>query len=207
MEQSGSPSRSRDARTRPRAGPPTTSRAGRRPRCGARGVRSAARRGQRPRPTADRILALIYPACRASSRSPSRCAALSAERIALRPQSRYAAVARSRATRPRRRDLIQTGPDGAPTYTLDAQEVQQQPQAGVIDTQQVVSAVSRIPRGISWTARADHGQLEDRSSGIVTLEVTCTFRASCRAPSIRPRSPPSAPPSIPTRRSSTPATR
>ena len=37
--------------------------------------------------------------------------------------------------------LIQTGPDGAPTYTLDADEVQQQPQAGLIDMQQVTTGV------------------------------------------------------------------
>ena len=64
--------------------------------------------------------------------------------------------------------LIQTGPDGAPLYTLDAEEVQQQPQAGLIDMQQVVMGF-KDSSGDRWTARGNHGQLE-QNTGIVKLE-------------------------------------
>jgi LPS export ABC transporter protein LptC len=64
--------------------------------------------------------------------------------------------------------LIQTGPDGAPTYTLDAEEVQQQPQAGLIDMQQVTMGF-KDSSGDRWTARGERGQLA-QNTGIVTLD-------------------------------------
>jgi len=68
----------------------------------------------------------------------------------------------------RKAHLNQTGPDGAPTYTLDAEEVQQQPQAGLIDMSQVVMGF-KDSSGDRWTARGNHGQLE-QNTGIVKLE-------------------------------------
>ena len=64
--------------------------------------------------------------------------------------------------------LIQTGPDGTPIYTLDAEEVQQLPQAGLIDMQQVVVGF-KDSADEHWTARGNYGQLE-QNSGIVKLE-------------------------------------
>ena len=68
----------------------------------------------------------------------------------------------------RKAHLIQTGPDGSPTYTLDADEVQQQPRSGLIDMSQVVMGF-KDSSGDRWTARGDHGQLE-QNTGIVKLE-------------------------------------
>jgi len=64
--------------------------------------------------------------------------------------------------------LIQTGPDGQPLYTLDAQEVQQQPEQGLIDMQHVILGF-RDSSGNQWTAHADHGELA-QNSGIVELD-------------------------------------
>lgn len=64
--------------------------------------------------------------------------------------------------------LVQTGPDGQPTYTLDAQEVQQQPAQSSINLQQVVFGF-KDSSGDEWTARANHGELA-QNSGIVRLD-------------------------------------
>ena len=64
--------------------------------------------------------------------------------------------------------LIQTGPDGQPLYTLDAAQVQQQPDEGRVDLDQVRLAF-RDSTGNQWSARADRGDLE-QSSGVVQLE-------------------------------------
>lgn len=64
--------------------------------------------------------------------------------------------------------LIQTGPDGQPLYTLDAAEVQQLPQAGTVDMQQVVLGFKDASGG-QWTARGNQGELE-QNTGIVQLD-------------------------------------
>jgi lipopolysaccharide export system protein LptC len=63
--------------------------------------------------------------------------------------------------------LVQTGPDGRPLYTLDAAQIQQQPNEGTVELQQVKLGF-RDASGNEWTARALHGELEQRS-GIVRL--------------------------------------
>jgi LPS export ABC transporter protein LptC len=68
----------------------------------------------------------------------------------------------------RQATLIQTGADGAPLYTIDAQEVQQRPAEGLIDLQQVVLGF-KDSAGDDWTARANHGELA-QNSGIVKLD-------------------------------------
>lgn len=64
--------------------------------------------------------------------------------------------------------LIQTGPDGRPVYTLDAAEVEQQPDEGTIELQQVQLGF-RDAAGQQWTARGKRGELA-QNSGIVRLE-------------------------------------
>ena len=68
----------------------------------------------------------------------------------------------------RRARMIQTGPDGQPLYTLDAAQIQQQPDQGTVDLQQVQLGF-RDTSGNPWTARADRGQLT-QGSGVVQLE-------------------------------------
>ena len=68
----------------------------------------------------------------------------------------------------RKARLIQTGPDGHPLYTLDAAQIQQQPNQGTVDLQQVLLGF-RDTSGNQWTARADRGQLA-QGSGVVQLE-------------------------------------
>lgn len=64
--------------------------------------------------------------------------------------------------------LIQTGLDGQPIYTLDAAQIQQQPDAGKVDLAQVRLGF-RDSSGDQWNARADRGALE-QSSGVVELD-------------------------------------
>jgi LPS export ABC transporter protein LptC len=64
--------------------------------------------------------------------------------------------------------LIQTGPDGQPLYTLDAAQIQQQPDEGTIELQQVQLGF-RDPSGNQWTAHAVHGELA-QDSGVVRLD-------------------------------------
>jgi len=64
--------------------------------------------------------------------------------------------------------MVQTGPDGQPLYTLDAQEVRQQPQSSLVDLQQVVLGF-KDSSGDEWTARGNHGELA-QNSGIVKLD-------------------------------------
>jgi lipopolysaccharide export system protein LptC len=63
--------------------------------------------------------------------------------------------------------LVQTGPDGQPLYTLDADEVQQLPQTGLINLQQVVLGF-KDSSGNQWTARGKRGELA-QNSGMVKL--------------------------------------
>ena len=64
--------------------------------------------------------------------------------------------------------LIQTGSDGHPTYTLDADQIQQQPNAGLVELQQV-RLTFRDESGNQWTARAARGELA-QNSGVVKLD-------------------------------------
>jgi LPS export ABC transporter protein LptC len=63
--------------------------------------------------------------------------------------------------------LIQTGGDGLPVYTLDAAHIQQQPNRGLIELQQVRLGF-RDASGNQWTARAARGELA-QGSGVVQL--------------------------------------
>jgi LPS export ABC transporter protein LptC len=64
--------------------------------------------------------------------------------------------------------LVQTGADGLPVYTLDAAQIQQQPDRGLVELQQV-QLVFRDVAGNEWTARAERGQLA-QGSGVVQLD-------------------------------------
>ncbi len=68
----------------------------------------------------------------------------------------------------RKARLIQTGADGHALYTLDAAQIQQQPNQGTVDLQQVQLGF-RDTSGTQWTARADRGRLTQQS-GVVQLE-------------------------------------
>ena len=64
--------------------------------------------------------------------------------------------------------LVQTGADGRPLYTLDAAQIQQQPNRGVVELQQVRLGF-RDETGNQWTARAARGELTQGSS-VVQLD-------------------------------------
>ena len=64
--------------------------------------------------------------------------------------------------------LVQTGADGAPIYTLDAVQIQQQPNRGTVAMQQVQLGF-RDTSGNQWTARARQGEL-GQETGVVMLE-------------------------------------
>jgi LPS export ABC transporter protein LptC len=63
--------------------------------------------------------------------------------------------------------LVQTGTDGRPLYTLEAAQIQQQPNGGAVDLQQVQLGY-RDASDNQWTARAVHGELAP-GSGVVQL--------------------------------------
>jgi LPS export ABC transporter protein LptC len=63
--------------------------------------------------------------------------------------------------------LVQTGPDGRPLYTLDAAEIQQQPNQDTVELEQVKLGF-RDADGNDWTARAARGELA-QGSGVVRL--------------------------------------
>ncbi|HKD53196.1 MAG TPA: LPS export ABC transporter periplasmic protein LptC [Steroidobacteraceae bacterium] len=64
--------------------------------------------------------------------------------------------------------LVQTGADGHPVYTLNAAQIQQQPNNGLIELQQV-HLTFRDSNGNEWTARALRGELAE-NSGLVKLD-------------------------------------
>jgi LPS export ABC transporter protein LptC len=64
--------------------------------------------------------------------------------------------------------LVQTGPDGTPLYTIDAQEVQQLPAQDTVDLHQVVLGF-KDSAGDEWTATARHGEVA-QNSGLVKLD-------------------------------------
>jgi len=64
--------------------------------------------------------------------------------------------------------LVQTGADGLPLYTLDAAHIQQQPDQGIVDLEQVKLGF-RDSSGNEWTARALRGEVA-QDSGVVQLD-------------------------------------
>jgi len=64
--------------------------------------------------------------------------------------------------------LIETGADGHPLYTLDAAQVEQQPDTGKVGLEQVRLGF-RDSTGNQWNARADRGEVA-QASGVVELE-------------------------------------
>jgi LPS export ABC transporter protein LptC len=64
--------------------------------------------------------------------------------------------------------LVQTGADGQPIYTLDAAQIQQLPDEGKVELQQVQLGFRDVS-GNEWTAHALHGELT-QASGVVELD-------------------------------------
>ena len=64
--------------------------------------------------------------------------------------------------------LVQTGADGQPLYTLDAAQIQQQPNRGLVELTQVRLGF-RDESGNQWTARAARGEVA-QGSGVVQLD-------------------------------------
>jgi LPS export ABC transporter protein LptC len=64
--------------------------------------------------------------------------------------------------------LVQTGADGLPVYTLDAAQIQQLPDQGKVELQQVRLGF-RDASGNEWTARSLRGELA-QDSGVVQLD-------------------------------------
>jgi LPS export ABC transporter protein LptC len=64
--------------------------------------------------------------------------------------------------------LVQTGPDGAPLYTLDAAQIRQPPDQSTVQLERVQMGF-RAASGEQWTARADRGEL-GQDTGVVQLD-------------------------------------
>jgi LPS export ABC transporter protein LptC len=64
--------------------------------------------------------------------------------------------------------LVQTGPDGRPLYVVEAEEMQQRPDAGTVELAQVQVGF-RDDGGNLWTATGDHGSV-GQETGQVDLE-------------------------------------
>jgi lipopolysaccharide export system protein LptC len=64
--------------------------------------------------------------------------------------------------------LVQTGPDGRPLYTLNAARIREQPDNDSVLLDQVQMGF-RDASGGQWTARAQHGEL-GQDTGIVQLD-------------------------------------
>ena len=64
--------------------------------------------------------------------------------------------------------LVQTGPDGAPLYSLDAAQITQQPEQSSVQLLEVQMGF-RAAGGERWTARAEHGEL-GQDTGVVQLD-------------------------------------
>jgi lipopolysaccharide export system protein LptC len=64
--------------------------------------------------------------------------------------------------------LVQTGPDGAPLYSLDAAQIHQQPDQSTVVLEQVHLGF-RAASGDQWTARAERGEL-GQDTGVVQLD-------------------------------------
>lgn len=68
----------------------------------------------------------------------------------------------------RNAQLIETGPDGKPMYTLLASVIRQQPAAQIVTLDDVRMQL-RDPSGNLWSGRADHGQVLEDSARIELL--------------------------------------
>jgi LPS export ABC transporter protein LptC len=64
--------------------------------------------------------------------------------------------------------LVQTGTDGQPVYTLDAAEIQQEPNRGLVELQQVQFDFRDVSGNV-WKARAARGEI-GQGSGVVQLD-------------------------------------
>jgi lipopolysaccharide export system protein LptC len=64
--------------------------------------------------------------------------------------------------------LVQTGPDGKPLYTLDAAQIREQPDNNTVLLDQVQMGF-RDSSGGHWTARAQRGEL-GQDTGVVQLD-------------------------------------
>lgn len=64
--------------------------------------------------------------------------------------------------------LVQTGPDGRPLYTLDAAQIREQPDNNTVLLDQVQMGF-RDSSGGEWTARAQRGEL-GQDTGVVQLD-------------------------------------
>lgn len=63
--------------------------------------------------------------------------------------------------------LVQTGPDGHPLYTLNADVIRQQPNDNTVELEHATLGFNDA-NGSLWTARGEHGEV-GQNSGIVTL--------------------------------------
>jgi lipopolysaccharide export system protein LptC len=64
--------------------------------------------------------------------------------------------------------LVQTGPDGHPLYTLDADVIRQQPNENTIEAEKATLGFHDA-NGSLWTARGEHGKV-GQNTGIVELD-------------------------------------
>jgi LPS export ABC transporter protein LptC len=64
--------------------------------------------------------------------------------------------------------LVQTGPDGHPLYTVNANVIRQQPDDNTVELVQATLGL-RDANGNLWTARGEHGQV-GQNTGIVELD-------------------------------------
>lgn len=64
--------------------------------------------------------------------------------------------------------LVQTGPDGRPLYTVNANVIRQQPDDNTVELEQATLGLYDS-NGSLWTARGEHGQV-GQNTGIVELD-------------------------------------
>ena len=64
--------------------------------------------------------------------------------------------------------LVQTGPDGRPLYTVNAEVIRQQPDDNTVELEQATLGLYDA-NGSLWTARGEHGEV-GQNSGIVELD-------------------------------------
>ena len=65
----------------------------------------------------------------------------------------------------RNANLVQTGPDGHPLYTLSAALIRQLPGKGTVDLERVQLGF-RDSSGDQWSARAEHGELGENTGQV-----------------------------------------
>jgi lipopolysaccharide export system protein LptC len=64
--------------------------------------------------------------------------------------------------------LVQTGPDGHPLYTVNADVIRQQPNGNTVELEQATLGLNDS-NGTLWTARGQHGEV-GQNTGIVELD-------------------------------------